>query len=306
MAGIVWVVVAAILFGSQFVLRKLCPAFSSAAYNLSMALGILAGSLASLAALGVSSIAPSMAALAFVAGIAWVAGNYLFIVAVELAGMSRSYVAINFSAVLSFVGGIVVLGELPDLGGARLLLVAGAVALVLLGSYLVVTTAPRDGGRGEGGARAAKGLVAGFAATAFFSAYNVMTAYVLNRAATPAGITLVAVAPGIVVGALLLAPLADRRLLRDWRAAPARWHLTAFAQGLVWAAAMVCILFGWMGVGIAMGTSVQVGVQTLVSALWGVLVFRELAGSADKRATHARFVAGAVLTVAGIVLLASG
>ena len=135
----------ALLFGSQFVLNRLCPAFPSAAYNVSMAFGILAGSLASLFLSGGSAIAPGMAALAVLGGALWVVGNYLFLVAVARAGIARSYVVINFSAVLSFAGGIAFLGELPDLDVPRLLLLLGAVALVLAGSYLVTTTA-RAGG----------------------------------------------------------------------------------------------------------------------------------------------------------------
>ena len=104
MQGILWIVASALLFGSQFVLNRLCPAFPSAAYNVSMAFGILAGSLASLFLSGGSAIAPGMAALAVLGGALWVVGNYLFLVAVARAGIARSYVVINFSAVLSFAG----------------------------------------------------------------------------------------------------------------------------------------------------------------------------------------------------------
>lgn len=304
LTGILWVVVSGVLFGSQFVPGKACPEFERGAYNISMSLAILVGSIAALAFLGTGPISTGLALLCALSGAIWVLGNYLLLVAVALAGMARAFVAINFSAVLSFAGGMLFLGELPALGGARLLAMLGAVGLVLLGAWLVTTTTPRgEARRADGPRRVARGLLVAFVATAFFAAYNVLTAHVLNRRGVAAGPTFVAVAPGIVAGAFLAALLSRRPLLRHWVRAPARWHLRAGAQGLIWAAAMVCIMFGWRGAGIAVGTAVQVGTQTLVGALWGILRFGELDDHPDRRAAGARFAAGAVLTVAGIAAI---
>lgn len=255
-------------------------------------------------------MAPMMAALAFLGGMTWVVGNYLLIIAVARAGMARSFIVINFSAVLSFIGGVVFLGELPGLTVTRLAIMAGAVGLVLLGSYLVTTTAPKIGSKAPGskGARTdgglmRKGLIAAFVATVFFSVYNTVIAYVLNTAGTPVGITFVTIAPGAVTGAILVAVLSRRGELKDWLSAPVKWHMLAIIQGLMWATAMVFILFGWMGTGIALGTPVQVGIQTLVSSLWGIMAFGELRGLNDPGAAYMKFAAGAVLTVAGIVVM---
>lgn len=301
---------AGVLFGSQFIPSKYCPGFSSGGYNISMALGILAGSIISVMGLGAAGIAPAMAAIAFLGGMTWVVGNYLFIIAVARAGMARSFIVINFSAVLSFIGGVVFLGELPGLTAPRLAMMAGAVGLVLLGSFLVTTTAPSNGskvpgstGSGTDGSLMRKGLIAAFVATVFFTIYNTMIAYVLNTAGTPVGITFATIAPGAVTGAVLVVILARRNELKDWLSAPVKWHLLAIVQGLMWATAMVFILIGWMGTGIALGTPVQVGTQTLVSSLWGILAFGELRGLKDPGAAHIKFAAGAALTVAGIVLM---
>jgi len=67
---------------------------------------------------------------------------------------------------------------------------------------------------------------------------------------------------------------------------------------------MVCIMFGWMGTGIAMGTPIQVGTQTLVSSLWGILMFGELRGLENRGAAYLKFTGGAALTVAGIAMIA--
>jgi glucose uptake protein GlcU len=299
-----------------------------------MGLGILAGSVLSLLALGFSGITPLLSIIAFAGGMTWVVGNYLLVVAVSRAGMARSFIVINFTAVFSFIGGVAFLGELPDVTAPKLAMMAGAVCLVLFGSFLVTGTRPREGTSGQGsregstehkprkvtsihgpqdraleqnpprsGAMTA-GLAAAFVATIFFSIYNVMIAYVVNRAGASAGPTFIFIAPGAVLGAVLVAFFSRGHALWERRAAPAKWHLLALSQGLVWATAMVCIMFGWMGTGIAMGTPIQVGAQTIVSSLWGIVMFGEFSGLENRSGAYAKFGAGAVLTVAGIAIMA--
>jgi glucose uptake protein GlcU len=306
LSGIGWIAVAGLLFGSQFIPSKYCPKFKSGAYNISMAMGILAGSAISILALGLDGIALSMFALAFLGGLTWVVGNYLLIMAVAKAGMARSFIVINSSAVLSFLGGVAFLGELTGITIEKLALIAGAVGLVMLGAFLVSTTTPareKVGQRLPGGGEMMRGIRAAFLATIFFSIYNVMIAYVINTARTPTGTTFASIAPGVMLGAVIMAFLARGGQLRDWRTAPPKWHMLAVLQGLVWAAAMVCIMFGWKGTGIAMGTPVQVGTQTLVSSMWGIIAFGELRGSKDRGPAYARYTAGAALTVVGIIVM---
>ena len=301
-----WVIAAGLLFGSQFIPSKFCPQFRSGAYNISMALGIFGGSIVTAVVLGTPGMVPLTAAISFAGGITWVVGNYLLIVAVANAGMARSFVVINFTAVLSFIGGVFFLGELGDVTLPALWLIFSAVGLVILGSFMVTTTIPKkDGGvSGAGGAAMSKGLAAAFLATAFFSAYNVMIAHVINEAGTPAGSAFISITPGIILGAVLMAAIARGNGLGDWKAAPAKWHLLAAAQGLIWAAAMVCIMFGWMGTGIAMGTPMQVGTQTLVSSILGIAVFGEFRGLEKRGAAYTRLAAGAAITVSGILIMA--
>jgi|GEM_PF-1946418 len=293
-----------------------------------MALGILLGAAAAQPLLGLSSMPVMLGALAFAGGMVWVFGNLLLVYAVASAGMARAFIIVNFTAVFSFFGGIAFLGELPALTAPRLGLIVTGIGLVMAGAFLVGTTVPRNRGQGAGGrgkdgrgqqgsgaegnggngpgtdgARMRRGLVAVFIATLFFSTYNAMIAFAINREGAPAGPTLGLLAPGAVAGAVLAAAVAGGGSLSAWRAAPRKWHLLALAQGLVWAAAMACIMFGWMGTGIAMGTPVQVGTQTLVSSLWGIVMFGELRDVGDRRGAYAKFISGAALTVGGIALI---
>jgi glucose uptake protein GlcU len=302
---------AALLFGSQFIFSKYCPGFRPGSYNITMALGILAGSFAALPLLGVRGLSPLLAVVAFTGGMVWVFGNFLLVHGVASAGMARAFVIVNFSAVFSFFGGIAFLGELREVTALRLSMIAGGIVLVMCGAFLVGTTTPRrpalapgEKGRADDGRKMRRGLVAVFIATIFFSAYNVMIALTINRSGAPAGPVFALIAPGAVAGAFMVAAVRRNGSLSDWKAAPGKWHLLALSQGLVWATAMVCIMFGWMGTGIAMGTPIQVGTQTLVSSLWGILMFRELRGLENADRAYAKFAAGAALTVTGIAMIA--
>ena len=109
---------------------------------------------------------------------------------------------------------------------------------------------------------------------------------------------------GAVLGAFLVALLARDNDLGEWKMAPVKWHLLALSQGLVWATAMVCIMFGWMGTGIAIGTPIQVGTQTIVSSLWGIVMFGEFRALKDRGKAYSRFIGGAALTILGIAVMA--
>jgi glucose uptake protein GlcU len=269
-----------------------------------MAWGILACSIVSFLVLGMASIDAALVPFAMLGGLLWVTGNYLLIIGVAKAGMARAFCMINFAAVISFFGGGLVLGELTGVNPTRIALMLGAVALVIAGSLLVTTTTPTGKGKSADRADIMKGLLASFVATVFFSMFNIIMGYVINTGHTTPGAAFIAFSPGIMVGALLPVVVVDRKGLTDWFQAPARWHYLAIAQGIIWSGAMVCIMFGWIGTGIAVGTPVQVGTQTLVSAVWGILLFKEFKGLKDKGKAYVKFSIGAALTIMGIAMMA--
>ncbi len=205
---LLWIAISGVLFGSQFVPQKLCPAFAAAAYNISMALGI-----ALVSALGAPFApgpmpSPLLALLALAGGFLWVAGNFLLIFAVQRAGMARPFSIINLTSVLSFIGGGALLGELGGLSSARVAAMAVGVGVVVLGSILVTLSSgggarPGSGSASSGGEMG--GLAAAFVAPAFFAAFNVIVAHIINQRGGPLGPTFVSFSPGIVIGAFLLA-----------------------------------------------------------------------------------------------------
>lgn len=180
----------------------------------------------------------------------------------------------------------------------------GAVGLVIIGSLLVTTTTPSKDKKGSARSDMMQGLVLSFFATVFFSMFNIVMGYVIDKKGTPPGAAFFAFSPGIFLGALLFAAMPFEDGFSKWSAAKPKWHLLAIAQGIIWSFAMVCIMFGWEGVGISVGTPVQVGTQTIVSALWGILMFDEFRGLKNKTSAYGRFGLGAVLTIAGIALMA--
>lgn len=346
--------------------QKLCPRFGAAAYNISMALGILATSSLALPLAAGPVPPPGLILAALAGGLLWVAGNYLLIFAVQRAGMARPFCIINLTSVLSFIGGGAALGELGELPPQRLGAMVAAVAAVVAGSVLVGLT---SGGSGPGGPtrrEVAVGILAAFVAPFFFASFNVIIAYIINTAGVPLGPAFVSFSPGILMGALALALLPEPRspdtgqaapssrsaspevapsppttsaagastpgasspgepvartdgrpapraspavspeaspALTGWLRAPSRWHALALSQGVIWGVAMYCVMTGWLGTGIALGVPIGQGVITLVSALWGLLVFREFERLENRLRAFSLFLAGAVLTVAGIAAM---
>lgn len=296
-----------------------------------MAVGVLLGSVFFFVILGGGISDGGTALFGIAAGAVWVAGNYCLIVAVAEAGMARAFTIINLTAVFSFIGGGAVLGELGNYSTNGIGIMIGAVALVTIGSVLVGGI--KKAGGEEGGAnkkegypekdrgikkterirtgkgnadkgRSGKGVMLAFIATLFFAVYNVMAAYMTNRWGTSTEGAFILISPGILLGAVVIAAMPKGVSLGKWKAAPGKWHGLALFQGMVWSLAMVSIMTGWKGTGIAIGTPVQLGTQTIVSALWGILFFGEFKELENKKTGYARFGAGAALAITGIALMA--
>lgn len=326
-----WVILSGLLFGSQFVPSKYCPDFDKAAYNFTMAVGILLGSVVFFVILGGGISDGGTALFGMAGGAVWVAGNYCLIIAVAEAGMARAFTIINLTAVFSFIGGGAVLGELGEYSATEIGIMTGAIALVITGSVLVggiKKTAGEEGGEnktdgerenaldGKGAdatntgkegtdkGKAGKGVMFAFISTLFFALYNVMAAYMTNRWGTSTAGALILISPGILLGAAVIAALPKGASLWKWKGAPGKWHGLALVQGVIWSIAMVSIMIGWKGTGIAIGTPVQLGTQTIVSALWGILFFGEFRKLENRKTGYARFGAGAALAVSGIALMA--
>jgi glucose uptake protein GlcU len=326
-----WVILSGLLFGSQFVPSKYCPDFDKAAYNITMAVGILLGSVVFLVILGGGISDGGTALFGIASGAVWVAGNFCLIIAVAEAGMARAFTIINLTAVFSFIGGGAVLGELGGYSTTGIGIMIGAIALVIMGSVLVGGIKKTDGEEGggnkkegerkkdpdgkdadgikmdEAGAdngKAGKGVMFAFISTLFFALYNVMAAYMTNHWGTSTASAFILISPGILIGAMVIAALPKGASLGKWKGAPGKWHGLALVQGIIWSIAMVSIMIGWKGTGIAIGTPVQLGTQTIVSALWGILFFGEFKELDNKKTGYARFAAGAALAVSGIALMA--
>ena len=287
-----------------------------------MSFGIaLAGALFFAAAPGGAPPAPLLT-LIVSGGLCWVIGNYLLIFAVRRAGMARPFCIINLTSVLSFLGGGALLGELGAASVSRVGAMVLGVAAVVAGSALVslISSAASDDSNGrasDGGVRA--GIAAAFAAPIFFAAFNVVVAHGINRSGLALGPAFLSFSPGILLGALLLALLREpdgsdagskdesgaggRSGVHHWLRAPAGWHALALSQGLIWGVAMCCVMNGWLGTGLTLGVPVGQGIITLVSAVWGLAVFKEFEHLRNMRRAFIQFLAGASLTVAGIAVL---
>ncbi len=298
---------AAFFYGSQFVTQKFCPGFDPKLYNASMCLGALlaaAGAFSFLEFAGIDNqgeIALGGVLSVLIAGGLWTLGNRSLLVSIQMAGIGRSFTVLNLISVVSFVGGALFLSELSSLTTQAVLLAIGAVALVFAGSMLITLT----GGKGQVADNIRRGLSFGVLASVVIGISNVFVVFGASHLSLPYPFTLLLFSTGACITMLPLT-FGKRASLAAWRNAPGRWHALAVTSGLIWGIGAVFGVYTMKHMGASMAVPILQGVMTLVSAVWGIAVFRELqeAGSGRLRPLLFKFIAGSILTVGGVILLA--
>jgi glucose uptake protein GlcU len=137
-------------------------------------------------------------------GVVWTAGNYSAFRASETIGLARAagtWTPLNI--IMGFVWGALLFGELDRFSAARFGLLAGALALVLVGVLLIVRSQDRGGAPGPPAVPTANrsGLLWAAAAGVLWGTYFVPAQW----AKVPAEVGNFPLAIGIVLGGLALA-----------------------------------------------------------------------------------------------------
>ena len=302
-------------WGSWANTRKLTPGFRFPLFYWDYVSGLLAMTvvleltLGSLGASGraltddLAQAASGKLALAVASGVDFNVANLLLVAAIEVAGLAVAFpVGIGLALVVGAVSSYVVApaGNAAMLFGGVGLVVAAIVCDALAYGLRARTTATRRGI----GLSVAAGLLMG----TFYPL--VARAMQGERAAGPYSAAMffalgVALCALPVNGALMRWPIEGGRptTMRAYGDAPMRWHLWGALGGAVWAlGAVLNFVAAEAGrVGPAVSYAMGQG-ATMVTAAWGVFVWREFAGAPRR----ARWLLGAMfaLFVAGLTLVA--
>jgi glucose uptake protein len=105
---------------------------------------------------------------------------------------------------------------------------------------------------------------------------------------------------GGVLGGFII--LLKNRKIKYWFNVRKRWHGLGVSGGILWGMGNILSLYAMQKIGVAISVPMLQGFMTIVSALWGIVVFREMRDVVPGRRKKAliMFIIGMILTIAGV------
>lgn len=283
-----------ICWGSWANTLKLCPGFRFQLFYWDYAIGLFAGALLwGLTAGSVGSASPSFLTAvvhaplktmvwAFCGGIVFNVANLLLVAAIDVAGLAVAFpVGIGLALVVGAVSSYLV-----SPAGNPLLLFGG-VALVVVA--IVTDAAAYRKRESTAVAATTRGIVLSLVAGVLMGSFYPLVAHAMGArpASGPYAIALF-FAVGVLVSTvpanllLMARPLDGKPPVdgTDYPKAPMGWHVAGVLGGAIWCTGAVAnfVASGAHLVGPAVSYSIGQG-ATMVSACWGVFVWREFAGA---------------------------
>jgi glucose uptake protein len=314
-AALALMILTMLCWGSWANTLKLCPKYRFQLFYWDYAIGMALGAVlwgltaGSMGHAGVSFVAdvrqtasgPML--MAMIGGAIFNVANLLLVAAIDVAGLAVAFpVGIGLALVIGAVSNYVIKPE-----GNPLLLFSG-VALVVVAIVLDAAAyrarestakAAKPGGPTDRsssvGKKAARGIVISLACGVLMGCFYPFVARALEgdgagHAPGPYAVTLF-----FMIGLLISTVLANLFVMKkpldgsapvdgaDYGRAPMGWHLAGVLGGTIWATGGVAnfLASGAHLVGPAVSYSIGQG-ATMVSACWGVFVWREFAGASRK------------------------
>jgi glucose uptake protein len=296
-AALCLMILTMLCWGSWANTLKLCPSFRFQLFYWDYAIGMAVGAVfwgltaGSLGNVGVpflddvarTPVAPMLYAMA--GGAIFNVANLLLVAAIDVAGMAVAFpVGIGLALVIGAISNYVIKPE------GNPLLLFGGVALVVVA--IVLDAAAYRKREATAKATTARGILISLACGVLMGCFYPFVAHALNgepgqTAPGPYAVTLF-----FTIGLLLSTAPANLLLMKkpldgkepvngaDYWKAPLGWHLAGTLGGAIWCTGGVAnfLASGAHLVGPAVSYSIGQG-ATMVSACWGVFVWREFAGA---------------------------
>jgi len=286
-------------WGSWANTLKLCPGYRFQLYYWDYALGLAGGAIfwgltaGSHGATGTPFLADIAKApfastlFAAVGGVIFNIANLLLVAAIDVAGLAVAFpVGIGLALIVGAVSSYLV----RPVGNPLLLF--GGVALVTLAIIFDASAYRRREAKGKAKATTTRGIVLSLVAGVLMGTFYPLVAAALRgaRGVPPVGPYAVALcfAFGVLLSTiptnlLLMAKPLDGKppvKLSGYWPAPLSWHFAGLLGGAIWATGAIAnfVASGAHLVGPAVSYSIGQG-ATMVSACWGVFVWREFAGA---------------------------
>lgn len=237
--------------------------------------------------------APHLVVWALIAGCLWAVANTLTIFAIRDIGLSIAFPLWNTNSLLGILWGALLFNELRGAGRVRRLGVVGGAVVMFGGAVLLAVASQAQAPRGD----AARGMAAALGAGVLWG-----TMYIPYRKAYLTGMNPLSFVTFFTIGELaMMAALAWAYL-----GGPAgAWAELAAARGVlfwlllggfVWVVGDLFQQYAAKYVGIGRGIPLS-NTNQLWGLVWGVLVFRELAGAGGT--VYAQVVGGSLVMALG-------
>lgn len=317
-ATLALMILSMLCWGSWANTLKLCPNFRFQLFYWDYSIGVVLGALAwgfTLGSFGGSGV-PFLTALmhtpgeavvyAICGGIIFNIANLLLVAAIEVAGLAVAFpVGIGLALIVGTISSYLVhpaANPLLIFGGVVLVTVAiilDAAAYRRRESTARATGVPTDKSSSVGWGTTTRGIVLSLAAGLLMGSFYPLVAHailigiVFPGALAPAGPGPYSVALFFAMGVLLSTIPANWLLMKkpldgkppvdgtDYGRANMSWHIAGILGGVIWCCGAVSNFVAsqsHVNVGPAVSYSIGQG-ATMVSALWGVFVWREFAGA---------------------------
>ena len=283
--------IAGSVFGSQYVPQKKLGNVNTGHYNLTMALGILGTSsviFTILFLLGMPPLHWIPMIIAFLGGIVWSMGNRLSISAVNRIGMSKATILFNLTSVFSFIFGILFFAE--PVGFFRGI----GMPIIICGSVIVAAISGE-----EKKTLNWPGIIVAVLASLLFSIFNTLSSESMSSDVFPTipyYVLAFLLSLGSLVGNLLF--INTPRKIKEWASEKPKFHYWALLGGIIWGVAIFISLYSLWAYGLSFTIPILQTVQLIISALWGILYFKEI----HQRNHLILFLSGAGVSIVGILL----
>jgi len=281
----------AIFFGTQYVPQKKMGEVNTAHYNLSMAIGLVITStiifsILFLIAMPILHWIPIV--VAFLSGIVWSIGNRLSIVGVNRIGMSKATILFNLNSVFSFLFGISFYAE--SVGLFKII----GMPIIICGSVIVAAITGEEK-KEVNWFGISVAVVSAFVFSIFNTIANESVASHINPI-IPYYVMALFMSIGALVGNLCF--INTPRKIREWLGEKPKFHYCAFSGGFLLASGFTLSLYSLATYGLSFTIPILQTVLLLVSAIWGLLYFKEI----RKRKSLVLFLMGAGISILGIII----
>jgi glucose uptake protein len=304
-------------WGSWANTLKLCPKYRFQLFYWDYAIGLFAGAILMGLTAGstghsgshflaaIVETAPSRMLWAICGGIIFNVANLLLVAAIDVAGLAVAFpVGIGLALVVGAVSSYLVSPA------ANPLLLFGGVALVALAIF--VDAAAYRKREATAKATTTRGIVLSLVAGLLMGSFYPLVAHAMRGADSPGPYAVAFYfAIGVLISTipanllLMVKPLDGKPRVNgaDYWRAPVGWHAAGVFGGAIWCVGAVSnfVASGAHFVGPAVSYSIGQG-ATMVSACWGVFVWREFAGA--PRAAHMLLVLMFVFFIMGLGAIA--